>query len=174
MHILFLFSWCSDVTVLCFFAISYFFFSFSSTMLAINSFILLFVQNVWVFIFCFVALQLLSNVWLFATPWTAPSFPVLHCLPEFTQLMCIESLMSSNHLTLSCPLQLLSSIFLSIRVFSNELALHIRWSNIGASASASILPMIIQGWFPLGLTGLISLCPRNSQESSPAPFFFLF
>ena len=46
--------------------------------------------------------------------------------------------------------------------------------NIGASASASILPMNIQGLFPLGmtgLTGLINLCPRDSQEPSPAPQF---
>ena len=63
-------------------------------------------------------------------------------------------------------LLLLPSVFSSIRVFSNELAL-IRWQSIGASASASILPMNIQGWFPLGLTGLVSFCPRDSQESSP-------
>ena len=43
--------------------------------------------------------------------------------------------------------------------------------SIGVSASASVLPMNIQGWFPLGSTGLISCCPRNSQESSPAPQF---
>ena len=41
--------------------------------------------------------------------------------------------------------------------------------SIGASTSASVLPMNIQGWFLLGLTGLISCCPRDSQESSPAP-----
>ena len=64
-------------------------------------------------------------------------------------------------------LLLLPSVFSSIRVFSNELALCIRWQSIGASASASILPMNIQGWFPLGLTGLVSFCPRDSQESSP-------
>ena len=43
--------------------------------------------------------------------------------------------------------------------------------SIGASASASVLPMNIQGWFPLGLTGFSSCCPRDSQESSPAPQF---
>ena len=43
--------------------------------------------------------------------------------------------------------------------------------SIGVSASASALPMTIQGWFPLWLTGLISLCPRDSQESCPAPQF---
>ena len=41
--------------------------------------------------------------------------------------------------------------------------------NTGASASASVLPMSIQGWFPLRLIGLIYCCPRDSQESSPAP-----
>ena len=41
----------------------------------------------------------------------------------------------------------------------------------GASASASVLPMNIQGWFPLGITGLISCCHRDSQESSPTPQF---
>ena len=44
------------------------------------------------------------------------------------------------------------------------------WS-IGITASAWVLPMNIQGWFPLGLTGLISFRPRHSQESSPAPQF---
>ena len=43
--------------------------------------------------------------------------------------------------------------------------------SIWASASASVLPMNIQGWFPLGLTGLISCCLRDSQESSPTPQF---
>ena len=56
-----------------------------------------------------------------------------------------------------CPLLLLLSGLPSIRVFPSELALHIRWPNIGASASASVLPMNIQDWFPLGLTGLIPL-----------------
>ena len=70
----------------------------------------------------------------------------------------------------SChPLLLLPSILPSIRVFSNESTLHIRWPSIRASASASVLPMNIQGWYSLGLTGLISCCPSDSQESSPAP-----
>ena len=71
--------------------------------------------------------------------------------------MSIESVMPSNHLILCCPLLLPPSIFPSIRIFSNESVLHIRWPNIGVSASASALPMNIQDWFPLGLTGLISL-----------------
>ena len=60
------------------------------------------------------------------------------------KLMCIELVMPSNHLILSRPLLLLPSIFPSIRVFSNESVLGIRWPNIGVSASASVLPMNIQ------------------------------
>ena len=85
--------------------------------------------------------------------------------------------MLSNHLILCCPLLLLLptslSISPSIRVSSNKLVLHIRWKSIGASASASVLPMNIQSWFNLGLTGLISLLSKEifSRESSPTPKF---
>ena len=58
---------------------------------------------------------------------STPGLPVHHQLPESTQTMSIESVMPSNHLILCCPLLLLPSIFPSIRVFSNEPALHIRW-----------------------------------------------
>ena len=73
--------------------------------------------------------QSLSCVWLFATPWPAahwasPSFTVSQSL---LKLMSNELVMPSNHLILSCPLLLLPSIFLSIRVFSNESAFHTRW-----------------------------------------------
>jgi len=71
--------------------------------------------------------------------------------------MSIESVMPFNHLILCCPLLLLPAVFPSIRVFSNELALHIKWEKIRAPASASVFPMNIQGWFPLGSAGLISL-----------------
>ena len=60
-------------------------------------------------------------------------------------------------LILCHPLLLPPSIFPSIRVFSNELILCIRWPSIGVSASPSVLPVNIQDWFPLGLTGWISL-----------------
>ena len=87
----------------------------------------------------------------------------------------IESVMLSNHFILCYPFLLRPSIFPNTRVFSNELVLCIRWPNFGASASVSVLPKNIQGWFPLGLTGLISLqskgLSRVSQESSPAPQF---
>ena len=56
-----------------------------------------------------------------------PGFPVLHHLPELAQTHTIESMMPSNHLILCHPFLLLPSIFPSIRVFSNESALHIRW-----------------------------------------------
>ena len=69
--------------------------------------------------------------------------------------MSIESVMPSNHLTLCHPLLFLLSVFPSIRVFSKESALCIWWPHIGALASASVLLMNIQGWFPLGLTVLI-------------------
>ena len=56
-----------------------------------------------------------------------PGLPVHHQLPEFTKPMSIESVMPSSHLILCCPLLLLPLIPPSIRVFSNESALHIRW-----------------------------------------------
>ena len=72
------------------------------------------------------------------------------------KLMSIESVMPSNHLILCCPLLHQPSIFPGIRIFSNKSVLHIRWPNIGVSASATVLPLNIQDCFPLGLTGLIS------------------
>ena len=61
------------------------------------------------------------------TKHSTPGLPVHHQLTEFTQIMSIESMMLSNHLTFCRPLLLLPSIFSSIRVFSNESALCIRW-----------------------------------------------
>ena len=85
------------------------------------------------------------------------------------KLMSIESV-PSNHLILCHPLPL-PSIFPSVRVLSKESVLHIRGLSIGVSASASVFSMNIQGWFPLGLTGLISLQSKESQEFSPTPQF---
>ena len=73
------------------------------------------------------------------------------------KLMSIESVMPSNHLILCCPLLLPPSIFPSIRVFSNESFFSSGGQSIGVSASASVLPMNIQDWFPSGWTGWISL-----------------
>ena len=86
-----------------------------------------------------------------------PGFPVLQHLMELFKIVVNEPVMPSNYLVLCRPLLLLPSIFPSIRVFSNELALHIDDQSIGASASALALPMNIQDSFPLGLTGLMSL-----------------
>ena len=110
-----------------------------------------------------VVIQLLSHVRLFATPLTelhhaSLSFTVSYRL---LKLMSIELVMPSNHPVLYCPIFFLPSIFPSTRVFSSELALPIRWPKIGTSASATILPMNIQGWFLLGLTGLISLLSKG-------------
>ena len=85
-----------------------------------------------------------------------PGFPVLHYLPEFTQLMSPESVMLSNHLILSSPLILLPSFFPSIRVFCNESALHIRWPkywspsfSVGPSSAYSGLISFRIDWFDL-------------------------
>ena len=94
------------------------------------------------------------------TPWNAACQASLSItnFQNLLKLMSIESVMPSNHLILCCPLLLPPSIFPSIRVFSDESVLRIRWpKSIGVSASASVLPVNIQGWFPLELTGLISL-----------------
>ena len=75
------------------------------------------------------SVQSLSRVWLFATPWIAARQASLSITNSQSppKPMSIESVMPSNHLILCCPLLLLPSIFPSIRVFSNELALRIRW-----------------------------------------------
>ena len=79
-------------------------------------------------------------------------------LPKF---LSIKSVMLSSHLILCHSLLLLPSVFPSIRVFSNKLALCIGGQSIGASVSASVLPMSIQDCFLLGLTGLIFLLSRR-------------
>ena len=99
------------------------------------------------------------SVWLFVTPWTAlrqASLSITNSQSSL-KLMSIESVMPSNNLILCRPLVFPPSIFPSIRVFSSELALHIRGPKHWSSASASFHPVNIQGGFPLGLTGLISL-----------------
>ena len=100
------------------------------------------------------------------TPWTVEcqdplSSTISQSSPKFTST---ELVMLSNHLNLCCTLLLLPSIFPSIRVFSSELTFASGCQRIGASAS--ILPMNIQGWFPLGLTDLISLQPKKLSRVS--------
>ena len=77
----------------------------------------------------FSSVQLLSHVQLFVTPWAAARQASLSITNSWNllKLMSIESVMPSNHLILFCPLLLLPSIFPSIRVFSNESDLCIRW-----------------------------------------------
>ena len=111
----------------------------------------------------FSSVQSLSHVQLFTTPWTVARQGSLSSVIFWSlgKLMSIESVMPSNHLILYHPLLLLPSIFPSIRAFSNESVLYIRGQSTGTSASASVLPMNIQDWFPLGLTSLISLMSRR-------------
>ena len=89
----------------------------------------------------FSSVQLLSRVWLFATPWTAERQASLSITnsQSLLKLMCIESVMPSNHFILCHPLLLPPSIFPSIRVFSNESVLRIRWPQYW-SFSFSISP----------------------------------
>ena len=120
-----------------------------------------------------VSVQLHSYVWLFATLWTAAHQASLSITNSrsLLKLMSIALVMPSNHLILCCPLLLLPSVFLTIRVFSNESVLCIRCQSIGASASASVLSMNIQGWFPLGLTGWISLQSKGLSRVFFKPQF---
>ena len=87
------------------------------------------------------SVQLISCVELFATPWnTAHQASLSNTYSQsLRKLMSIELVMPSNHLTLCHPLLLLSSIFPSIRIFSNESVLHIRWPKY-CSFSFSISP----------------------------------
>ena len=73
--------------------------------------------------------------------------------------------MPSNRLIIFCPLLSLPSIFPSVRVFSNESALHIRWPSIWVSASTSVLPMNVQDWSPLGWTGWDLLAVQGALKS---------
>ena len=114
---------------------------------------------------CFhhVVVQSLSCVWLFVTPWTAAhqaslSFTVSWNLLKF---MSIEAMMLSNHLILCHPLLLLPLVFPRIRVFLVSYLFTQTGQSIGAWASVSALPMNIHSWFPLGLTGWISLLSKG-------------
>ena len=108
-----------------------------------------------------------GHVWLFATPWTAVhqaslSFTTSWSLPKF---MSIALVMPSSYLILSCPLLLLASIFPSIRDFSSESAVHIKWPKYWSfriSPSNSGLISLKIDWFDL-------LAVQETQESSPAP-----
>ena len=110
-----------------------------------------------------VVVQSLSHVWLFVSPWTAAcqaslSLTISQSFPKF---MSIESVLLSNRIIL-CPAVLLLP---ASRSFPMSWLFVSGGQSIGASFSTSVLPVSIQGWLPLGLTGLIFLL---SQESSPA------
>ena len=118
----------------------------------------------------FSSVQLLSHVKLFATPWTTGHQASLSLTISWSLLrfMSIGSVMPSNHLSVipfssypqSSPA---SGSFLMSWLFAS--------GGQSTGASASVLPMDIQGRFPLGLNGLISLLPKVSQESYPVPQF---
>ena len=127
----------------------------------------------------------LTGVWLSATLWTAAHQASL-CFTIFwslLKLMSIVSMMPSNHFILCHPLLLLSSVFPRIRVFSNESALHIRWSkdqnfSISPFSEYSRLISFRIDWFDLlAVQGTLKNLPQhhNSKASIPrhSVFFFL-
>ena len=124
-------------------------------------------------IVCFVVVQSLSRVWLFATPWTAArqaslSFTISQNLLKF---LSIEPVMPSNHLILSHPLLLLPSIFPSIRVFSSEFALPIRWPkywsfSISPSSEYSALIFFRMDWLDLlAVQGILKSLLQHQFET---------
>ena len=116
------------------------------------------------------SVQLLSHVWLFATPWTSTPKSSLSITNSRSplKLKSISSVMAPNHLILCCPLLGPPSTFPSIRVFSNESVLHIRWPKY-QSFSYSISPFNeYSGLISFRMDWLYHLgSPRDSQESSP-------
>ena len=110
------------------------------------------------------SLQSLGQVQFFLTPWTAAPQASLSITNSWSllKLISIESMLPSKHLILCHPLLLLPSVFPRIWVFSNESVLHIRWTKYWSFSFS---------FSPVGLTGLISLQPRDSPESSPTPQF---
>ena len=120
------------------------------------------------------SVQSLSCVQLFVTPWTAARQASLSITNSWRmlKLMSTESVMPSNHLIFCCSLLLLPSIFPSIKVFSNDSVLHIRWPkywslSFSISPSSEYLGLISfrNDWFDL------LAVQGNSQESSPPPQF---
>ena len=116
-----------------------------------------------------ISVQSLSRVRLFATPWTAAHQASLSNINSwsFLKLMSIESVMPSNHLILCHPLLLLPSIFPSIRVFSNESVLLIKWPKYW-SFNFSITPSNeYSGLISLRIDRFDLFAVQGSQESSP-------
>ena len=113
------------------------------------------------------SVQLLSHVWLFVTPWTVACQASLSITNSWSlpKLMSIELVMPSNHHILCCPLLLLPSYLSASGSFPMSQFFESGGQNIGVSASASVLPTNIQDWFPLGLTGRISLLSKGLSKS---------
>ena len=121
----------------------------------------------------FSSVQLLSWVQLFATPWTAVRQASLSNTnsQSLLRLMSTQSVIPSNHLILCRPLLLPPSIFPSIRIFSNESVLHIRWPKYW-SFSFSVSPSNeYSGLISFRMDWLDPCSPRDSQESPPTPQF---
>ena len=123
----------------------------------------------WVTYRSFVVVQLLSHVWLLATSWTAACQALLSSAVSWglVTFMSIMLMMLSKHLILCRPLLLLPSTFPSIRGMS-QLWFEELFASGGQSfgAPALVLPMNIQSWFPLGLTGVISLLSKRLSSVS--------
>ena len=113
------------------------------------------------------SVQLLTRIWFFATPWIAARQASLSITNSWSlpKLTSIEFVMPSNHLILCRPLFLPPSIFPRIKVFSKSQFFTLGGQSIAISASTSVLPMNIQDWFPLGLTGLISLQSKGLSRA---------
>ena len=114
--------------------------------------------------------QLPSRVRCFETPCIAAhqvslSLTISQSLPK---VMSAALVMPSSHLILWHPLLLLPSVFSSIRDFSNELSVWVKWPKYWSFSFTSVLPVKIQGWSPLRLTGLTfrSLLQHHSLKSS--------
>ena len=107
----------------------------------------------------FSSVQSHSHVWFFVTPWIAAhqaSMSITNSQSSL-RLTSIKSVIPSSHLILSHPLLLLTPVPPSIRVFSNEPTLRMRWPSTGISALASFLPKKSHSWSPSEWTGWISL-----------------
>ena len=111
----------------------------------------------------FSSVQFLSRVQLFVTPWTAAcqASRSITNSRSLLKLMSLESVMPSNHLILCRPLLLPPSIFPKSGCFQMSQFFTSSGQNIGVSASASVLPVNIQDWFPLGWIGWISLLSKG-------------
>ena len=105
------------------------------------------------------------------TPWNvALQAPLPSTISQsLFEFMSIESVILSNHLILCHSLLFHLQSFPASGSFPMNQLFASGGQSIGASASASVLPVNTQGWFPLGWTDLLSLLPKDSQESSPAP-----